>query len=117
MLAKKLIPLLKLTPQATSGPTITSITSGPPAAIKTGPPSTTLNTVINKPLTSNNVPTASNTVTKTGPKKIVSNSVQSNYVPIVKPQIVGENILMVPKKCRNIGLKKKSDEMEPIGTQ
>jgi hypothetical protein len=38
-------------------------------------------------------------------------------VPILKPQIVGENILMVPKKCRNIGLKRKSDEMEPIGTQ
>jgi len=55
------------------------------------------------------VPTTSNT----GPKK----SVQSNSVQIVKPQIVGENILMVPKKCRNIGLKRKSDEIEPIGTQ
>jgi len=91
--------------------------SGPPAATKTGPPSTTLNTVINKPLASNNVPAASNTVNNTGPNKIVSNSVQTNSVPIVKPQIVGENILMVPKKYRNIGLKRKSDEMEPIGTQ
>jgi len=41
--------------------------------------------------------------------------VQSNSV--VKPQIVGGNILMVPKKCRNIGVKRKTDEMEPLRTQ
>ncbi|XP_024632738.1 tyrosine-protein kinase ABL1-like [Medicago truncatula] len=85
-------------------------TTAPPAASTTLPPPSTIvpppaaTNIVS--LASNNVPTASNSV-----------PLASNFVPIVKPQIVGENILMVPKKCRKIGMKRKSEEMEPIGTQ
>jgi len=105
-------------PTATTiGPPAASTTVAPPAtttgphhATKTGPPSTSLNIVIN------NVPAASNSVPKTVRKKIVRTSMQSKSVPIVKPRIVGENIVMVPKKCMRIGMKRKADEMEPLGT-
>jgi len=30
---------------------------------------------------------------------------------------VGEGILLVPRKSRTTGVKRKSDEMEPLGTQ
>jgi len=41
----------------------------------------------------------------------------SKFVPIVKTQIVGENILMVLKMCMKVGMKRKADEMEPLRTQ
>ena len=60
---------------------------------------------------------ASNSVPKTVRKKIVRTSMLSKFVPIVKTQIVGENILMVLKMCMKVGMKRKADEMEPLRTQ
>lgn len=51
----------------------------------------------------------------------VSTAMKTNSVPVgatkAKPQVVGNQVSMVPKKGRTTGTKRKSDELKPLGTQ
>jgi len=90
--------------------------SQPPPTVTTGPPAG-----------SNYTPGANNTVnvTKTFIVTKTMNVTKTvnvtSSVPIAatkaKPQVVGQNVLMVPKKGRTTCTKRKSGELEPLGTQ
>lgn len=101
----------------------------PQAAVNIGPPAASSNTISNTPGASNTVNLVQNTfnVTKTVTKKIVTNTLnmstplKTNYVPVgatkAKPQVAGDEVSMVLNKGRTTGTKRKSDELEPLGTQ
>ena len=85
-------------------PAANNVNTQPPPVVTTGPPAA-----------SSYTPGASNTVNVTKTVNV------TNSVPIAatkaKPQVVGENVLMVPKKGKTTGTKRKSGELEPLGIQ